>query len=498
MSHQPPRISSSVAHAVDFSTSPSEIYDAYSREPARVLQVVERLVAVGGFDEILRILARENEGLVADLGRLRGLLAAIDEGALELKRREKLEPFIAFFIDLAAAAGCTYESFAVAKTVSSLVAKNTRFPSRALAARYFRCLAAMFRAGDSFYNYVNSLCMLDVLEEVAISAEELAYLRGCCRIKRERGMRRVFCGLKLVDPEEAFENKKFAGTGFVPDAGWERLLAIKKSDAPAAYDVEFLSFLRKNGIAFSVEGGRVAVGDYVQEGFETKIYNITREYEVAKPSAEIAGETVGDSKIAGATGVTAGDAKIADATGVVGNRPAESSAAAPPAPEFPDRFTEPHRRFRWHYRHARNVFCDDSLEERNRNRHEAFVKSSAAAEEQRELFAERADVVRDLAQQLQAKIAAEHEADRLEALERQRAEEERREAERQSQMWSNKRAVRASTPAAPRAGHEAPGRSAAYVPPHFKSGPGSPGNASPSPSATPDSSATGWRRNTNN
>lgn len=450
-------------YAFDLKNDPSEIYEIYAKDPPCLLPALERLVAVKGYEEVLRILRSEHGNLLSDVNVYHRIVNAILDDAAEIRACDRLEPLVVFFIDLISVPKSPFQTFLVCRTVSSLIIKNSRFPSRAHTIKYFKYVSMLFKRAGSFYNYLNSLQILDSLESIKISAREFLFLRECASIKNEPGCKELFCGLKMVDLCKIFAGKDFAEEDdFVENANWRKLIDIKKTAQTTPFDVDFLSFLRKNSILFEIRHGEVHVKDYVHTGFATKIYNIVKAYEVKKPRDEPPVASVEKPS------------RKQEPDGP----PPKSSApvAGRPAPEFADRFSLPYKRFRWLYSHVSNTFVDGCFEERNRNRHAVFLQTSAAYEERKARYVERKDTIEQLSTLLTEKIKEKYEADYQKALENQRLEAERAKVERKAQMWNAKRTIVQNT--APQRPGASPVLSAEdstttqtsgdYLPPHLK------------------------------
>lgn len=464
------------AFAFDSGESPHEIYNAYSAGRTPLLVALAQLAAAGGYDEMLEILRNEHEHLLTRdvYDRVMELLV---ENAAAMKSSGRLEPLIPFFIDLIGRQKYPYQIFLACKAISELVVQNGRFPSRGCAIRYFKYASILFKRSGYFYNYINCIGVLDSLEEVQISESEFAFLKGCVSVRQEPACRELLCGLKPQDVGLIFNDKAFATAEFVEDPNWRKLIDAKESGAPIGVDLGFLSFLKKLNIVFEISDGMVHVGEYRPEGFATRVYNMAREYEVRRVRSGPAAPMDVENTAVEERPVAEEEERVAvgSSTGVVMDR-----GKAKAVPEFSDRFRIPHKKFRWYYSHSENRFVDGLLEERNRNRLEAFERASVAHEEKKRAFSAKEAVIDELAAQIQAMLALKYEQERLEAAERERLEEERRRAEQEALMWKNTRKIAKAGPPLPaeakwgrgvdRAAVHSPAQAAAdglYVPPVF-------------------------------
>ncbi|KAI4292857.1 hypothetical protein PAPHI01_2131 [Pancytospora philotis] len=423
--------------ALDHIDDPAAVFEQY-REDRRYLEpAVKRLVELQSAESLLKILEREESGIAQSTAEYQRVSEALLEAVAESRGFGGMDTLIGFFARLLAAQKAPFQTFLVARTVSALTARNGRFISRAQAARYFKSVAQLFKRAHSFYNYLNCMSILDGLEPVKMSSGEFEFLRKCATIKHEPACTELLCGLRPAALDELFAGKEFPPGEFKGIPQWNRLIEATASGAPVPFDIDFLGFLRKNGIGFTVDGDKVTVGAYEHQRVSARVFQIAAMYE---PRVER--EVVQFVPRAAAPAVKEPHPAAAPAV-------PEPEAPAPAAPEFANRFSEPYRRFKWLYNNASIAFADDCLEERNRLRARAFEERNAAHEAKRRLYTERRPCIERLAAELQQSVREKHEQERREALERQRILEEQEREERRKNLWVNNRAAAPPAPAAP-------------------------------------------------
>lgn len=424
---------------LDLILDPKEVFEHYQRDHSRLMEAVERLLVLKGYDLVLRTLKDELNYLLKSERDLKQLLGLIRQHSNEFDNSSFLDALIEILMEIALNYSFLFESFKTCQVISDLVTQNKRFPSRDLAKSYFSTISVFFRDSNQFLAYLNSLHVLNELESMEFSRKEFEFLKRCAAFKTERFPRDLFCGIKIRDVDSIVVDSLVDTAGFAYDPIWN---AILSSTRLVSNDMKTVAFLLKNGISYELMGDKIKVLGGTSEGFTTTVFSIVKQYEPVLPKVENHPSEPSASVGADKSGKPEGDTLIPEERPSVESNPPHIQKA-----QFKNRFVVPYRQLKIINKYMPIDFEDKYYQERNERRIEHFNAMSKKFEEEKVFFMTKKDTVDDLFDQLSKVIERRHAEQRAEAEERMRLEESRIKEEQRSKMWSNlsKRSTDASS-----------------------------------------------------
>lgn len=388
----------------------SEVLKFYQEHPESLVIVVGRLIDLKEYDLSFSIIS-ENIAKISSSSQI--IFQIIEILANNLKKITRVDQYILIFSELISSQNSMYENFVICEFISEAVQVNSKFPSKLVALRHFRYISTIFKQAESYVNYLNAIKFLKEFEEVKVDDGFIDFAKMCASYKREKVAKNLFCGLGTFNAEDIDVSGCKISNYNVPEY-WNIIF----SGNPVEFNVDFLSFLKKNSFDYAIDNGNIIVGSYRAEGFTSKIFSITNQYEVVKiqEKEEIKEEFKAKEVI---------------------KQPVNKITAPMEVKkkEFKNRFTMNYKKFKACYSKADNFILDSSLEERNNNRKLIFDNNERQFNYEKEILLTRQNTIDELSEKLDKKIEDFREAERKELIAKRKQEEEDQRILSQKEKW---------------------------------------------------------------
>lgn len=402
-----------------------EVFEYYRKDRSRVVEVIERLLVLKGYELVLRALREEYNHILENEKTLKRMLAILHRNTEVLDDASFLDSLIEVLIGMALNHPFSFESFQICQVISDLVVRNKRFPSKDLAKSYFLKISEFFREGNYFLAYLNSLHILNELGSIEFPKKEFEFLKRCAVLKGERYPKDLFCGIKTRDIESIVVDNLVDTEGFTHDPMWDIVLDDSK---PLPDDMKTLTFLMRNRICYECHDNKVRILGHSSEGFTTAVFSIAKFYE----PAYVKEETLSTKQMDVDTNEDLEESKLGTGKSALEK---DSNILRPPI--FKNRFMLPYRQLRIVNRHAPIDFEDRFYQERNEQRIKRFDVMNKKLEEEKAFFISRRRTVDGLFNQLSEVIEKRLANQRADAEERMKVERAQLKEEQRSKMWSN-------------------------------------------------------------